>query len=144
MAIRDMVSTLIVRLSSHTVITGNGTTNGADIDTAGYDLGVSFVMSAPVWTDGTYKLTFQEGDLSDLSDATNVPADKIIPIAGLDAVNTGIAATVGQTDENDLMPRAGIHSTKRYVRAVVTATGVTSGATVEVVAVLGGEQLLTD
>jgi hypothetical protein len=139
MAVRDMISTMSARLSSHTAITSNGITNGTIMDTAEYDLGVSFVMSAPIRTDGTYKLTFMEGDDSGLTDGTVVPADKIITLANTadDAVITGItAATTGPAN---LIKRAGVHSTKRYVRAVVNATAVTTGATISVTALLGAE-----
>lgn len=129
MAVREMVTKSDVLLAHQGSIASNTTTNTTIIDTADYDVGISFYLSAPVYTDGTFKLTFQEGDDSGLSDATTVPAVKIVPISdsAQDAVNTGITE---QTDDGDRLVKAGIHSTKRYVRANIVSTGVTSGATV--------------
>ena len=140
MAVRDMITTMLTRLSSFNVITTNTTTNGAIIDTAQFGLGVSYFVAAPLFTDGTYKLTFTEGEESDLSDGTTVTSNKIIPIQDpvQDAVNTGVTK---RTFPVNLTQRAGLHSTKRFVRAEVVSTGVTTGATIVVMTTLGAEVL---
>ena len=138
MAVRDMVTHSVARLISAAAISANGTTVGAIIDTADFDLGVSFYMTAPTWTDGVFKLVFVEGDASDLTGGIPVIADKIIPILdpAQDAVVTGIVAV---TAEDGLAVKAGLHSTHRYVQANIVATGVTAGATINLVAMLGAE-----
>ena len=140
MAVRDMITTMLTRLSSYNLITTNTTVNGTIIDTAPFPLGVSYFMIAPGFTDGVYKLTFTEGEESDLSDGVTVTADKIVPIQDpvQDAVNTGSEKI---TLLGNLAQRAGLHSTKRYVRANVVSTGVTTGATVAVWCTLGAEVL---
>jgi hypothetical protein len=143
MAVRDMVTHSVARLISAAAISANGTTEGAIIDTADFDLGVSFYMTAPTWTDGVFKLVFVEGDDlnpagSAITDGIPVIADKIIPILdpAQDAVVTGIVAV---TAEDGLAVKAGLHSTHRYVQANIVATGVTAGATINLVAMLGAE-----
>ena len=129
MASRDNHSNQVVRVAlAQAAISTNTTTNGVIIDTADYGMGVKFAFNVASYTDGTYTVSFQEGDAADLLDATAVPADKIIGTAPvLSAVSGGS------------LPSCGVHSTKRYVRAVVTSTGVTTGATVGGVVVLSGE-----
>ena len=140
MAVRDMITTMLTRLSSYNLITTNTTVNGHVIDTSLFPLGVSYFMAAPGFTDGVYKLTFTEGDEPDLSDGVTVTDDKIIPIQDpvQDAVNTGAAKI---TLLGNLAQRAGLHSTKRYIRADVVSTGVTTGATIVVMCTLGAQVL---
>lgn len=140
MAVREQVTQMEAVLAFQGSISTDTTTNTQIIDTANFDMGVSFYLSAPVYTDGTFKVTFEEGEDSGLSDAAAVPSDKIVPIevTAEDAVNTGITAV---TNDGDVLVKAGVHSTKRYVRANIVSTGTTTGATLNLVAVLGSENL---
>lgn len=140
MAVREMVTHMRPVLAFQGAVSSNTTTNTQIIDTANFDLGVTFTMSAPVYTDGTYQLTFQEGDESDLSDAVTVDSVKVVPIAdsAQDAVNTGITAI---TADGGVLVKAGLHSTRRYVRAQIVSTGVTTGATLNLVFTGGAEVL---
>ncbi len=110
-------------------ITAAGTTSGAIIDTAGYSQGITFFMSAPVYTDGTYTLSFTEGDESDLSDGATVGSDEIVTFEDTDqdAVATGVSAVAAA---GNVVQKAAIFSNKRYVQPVITATSVTTGATI--------------
>lgn len=103
-------------------IAADGNTNTQIIDTANFDLGVTFTIGASAYTDGTFTLSFQEGDDPALSDAVTVPAEKLVGAASISAV-TALGGQYAQV---------GIHSTARYVRPVITAASVTSGATIEV------------
>lgn len=139
MAVKEMVThgnLQVVRVPAS--IATNTTTNTTIVDTADADYGVTFFIEATAYTDGTYKLTFQEGDQSDLSDATTVGSEKIVTVSGTDAVATGVTAA---TAAGDNLFKAGIHSTKRYVRAQVVSTGTTTGATIGVYCLLNGEVL---
>jgi hypothetical protein len=138
MSVREMVTQMDAILAFQADVSTDTTTNTTIIDTADYDLGLSFFLSAPAYTDGTYKLVFQEGEESDLSDAVTVSSDKIVPIyvSSKDAVNTGITAI---TADGNFLVKAGLHSTKRYVRAQIVSTGTDTGATLNLVAVVGAE-----
>lgn len=138
MAVRDNVTLNNVILSDSAVISSDTTTNGTIIDTADFDCGLSFFIGATAYTDGTYKLVLEEGDESNLSDATTVPAKKLIEVDGLDAVTTGVTAL---TADGGKFFKVGLHSNKRYVRANVVSTSTSTGATIAVVAVVSPEVL---
>lgn len=103
-----------------TAVSANGATSGEIIDTKGFG-SIVFVPFTGTLTDGTYTLSIQEGDNSALSDAAT--ATDIIGSAALSTSNS-----VGSV---------GYYGKKRYVRAVVTASSVTTGGSVGAVAVLG-------
>lgn len=115
------------------VIASNTTTVGAIIDTAGYDRGLTFALMVTGFTDGLYTLKIEEGDNSGLSDAADVSNDQLV-YRVLPAVGAGAA-------EGAILPKEGVHSSKRYVRPSIVSTGVTVGATVQVVAIVGPEVL---
>ncbi len=137
MAVKDMVTQSVMMLAHQSAIAADTTTLSAIIDTADYDLGVSFYMSAPVYSAGTFKLTFLESDDSGMSGAISVIDDKIIPIfdPAQDAVVTGLVAI---TADGDLLQKAGLHSTKRYVQAQIVSTD-SANATINLMVNLGAE-----
>lgn len=112
------------------IINSDTVTNGEIIDTADFDMGIKFGFDIRIYTDGDYAISYEEGDDPALGDATAVPADKIIG----DAVSLSAAQVVG-----DPLPGNGLFSTKRFVRAVVTSTNTSTGATVGAGAVESGE-----
>lgn len=139
MAVREMVTHVRGVLSDLNAFVADATVNGPAIDTEGFDLGVTFFLVCTAYTSGDVTLTIQESDESG-SGFANVPNEKLvgfnqgsIPSAQVDALtaNGGTAAKLG------------VHSTKRYVRAVLTGAN-TSVATVVATAVLGGEVLPVD
>lgn len=111
-------------------IGSNTTTNGVIIDTADFDMGIKFGFDMSAWTDGAFAISYEDGDDSGLSDAAAVSSDKIIG----DAVTLGAVTAAGAAFTGN-----GLFSTKRYVRAVITSTGVTTGATLSGIAVQAGE-----
>ena len=137
MAVREQVTqgNLIVARVPASIATST-TTATQIIDTKDADLGVSFFLYATAYTDGTFKLIVHEGDASNLSDAALVGVEKLVLVPGKDAYTDGIAAA---TAVNTAMAKLGVHSTKRYVRASVVSTSVTSGATIGVACLLNGE-----
>jgi len=137
MAVREQITKcnlIVARVPA--AISTSTTTATQIIDTKDADLGVAFFLNATAWTDGTYKLIIHEGDNSALSDAALVGVEKLVLVAGKDAYTDGIGAA---TAINTAMAKVGVHSTKRYVRASVVSTGVTSCATIGVSALLNGE-----
>ena len=139
MAVRDNVTlNNVLAVFSATVSSDTTTTTGAIVDTAAVDCGVSFFIGSDNYTDGTYTLQLVEGDESNLSDATVVPAEKLILVDGLDAVNTGISA---QNAAGGKLFKVGVFSNKRYVRANVVSTGTTTGADIQVSALVSPEIL---
>lgn len=130
MPTRDNHSTQIVLDALALVTIGsNTTTNGVIIDSADFDMGIKFAFQVTSFTDGVFTISYEEGEDSGLSDATAVTSDKIIGAALAPAAATAVAN----------WPSNGLHSTKRFVRAVITSTGVTTGADVQAVAVESGE-----
>ena len=138
MAVRDNVTLNNILLNLAAAVTTDTTTAGAIVDTADQERGVSFYLSASAYTDGTYKLILEEGNDSGLSDATVVPVEKLILVDGLDAVNDGVTAV---TAANGKYVKVGIFSNKRYVRPSVVSTVTTSGATLNLVALVSPEIL---
>lgn len=127
--VKDIVSnirSIIVLLGS--AIASNTTTTGASVDTADFGEGLAFFCNVRSFTDGVYTLSAQESD--DNVNFTAVAAEKVI----------GSSAQSAATGSNP-MGKIGVFSTKRYVRPIVVSTGVTTGATVDVVAVQAGEYL---
>lgn len=115
------------------VIATDTTTAGAIIDTAEYDMGVTFAMLVTAYTDGDYTLKIEHGDDAALADAADVDAAMLV-YGTLPTVSAG-------STEGDAMDKEGIHSTKRYVRPSVVSASTTTGATVQVVAIMSPENL---
>lgn len=117
MPIKDIRSDLKVLNAFNATISSNTTTNGVIIDTADYDMGIMFTLTAAAYTDGTYTPLIRESDASDMSGANDVADDNLIGTeagAVINALNT--PKTIG------------IVGTKRYVRVSIVSTGVTTGA----------------
>lgn len=117
-------------------IASNTTTVGAIFDTRNYDMGIYFALQLIAWTDGAYALLLEDGDDAALSDAAAVPAANLV-YGTLPSLGAAIA-------EGAMLPREGVHSTKRYIRASIVSTGVTSGAFAQVLIVKDAEMLPTD
>ncbi|HDY66300.1 hypothetical protein LCGC14_2855050 [marine sediment metagenome] len=121
MPTRDIRSDLLPQLAMNQNITSNTTTNGFIFDTANFDGGIVFTLALTAFTDGTYTPSFEEGEDAGLSDAATVPAASIIG-------TTAGAVLTALTAEGDILPSLGLVGTKRFVRLVITSTGVTTGA----------------
>ena len=117
------------------VIGSNTTTEGAIIDTADYDMGVFFALLCGLFTDGVYTLKIEEGNDSGLSDASVVSSGSLV-YGTLPALS---AATV----EGAFMSKEAVISTKRYLRASLVSTDVTTGATLGILAIMGAEVCAT-
>jgi hypothetical protein len=137
MAVREQVTqgNLIVARVPASIGTSTTTTTQI-IDTKDADLGVTFFLYATAYTDGTFKLIVEESDASNLAGSNVVGVEKLVRVAGKDAYTDGIAAA---TAVNTAMSKLGVHSTKRYVRASVVSTSVSTGATIGVACLLNGE-----
>ena len=113
-------------------ISTNTTTNSAVVDTQEIQTGLMFSIGATAFTDGVYAISFEKADdLAFTLNVTAIPADQIV-----DAIADITAATAAA----DALPKAGILSLKsvalqdsRYVRAVITSTGTTTGASLAVI-----------
>ena len=105
-------------------ITTNTNTDGAIIDTAGYESLEYYIQSATL-TDGTYTVQLFHGNDSGLSDATQVTGELILG-----------SAAFALTEDNTVK-RVGYIGKKRYVRIRIVSTVVTTGGTISAVAVLG-------
>jgi hypothetical protein len=120
----------IKALASATVQTG--TTNGIAIDTQVFNNNfrdVLFVIHSGTLTDGTYAVTVEESDSSGSGYAA-VESWRVL----------GSLPTFAATDDN-VWNSFGVRPTKRYVRAVITATSATTGGVLAATAILGGGSL---
>lgn len=122
-----------VKLSSAlnaAAIASNTTVNGAVIDTRGFD-SLAFAIVSGTLTDGTYTVKLQHGDLLNGSDMVDTVASEVHTPNG--AATIAFAAT-----DDNVTKKIGYaqgKAIKRYVRLVVTTTGVTTGGTLAAVAV---------
>ena len=99
---------------ANAAIVSNTDTSGAIIDRAGF-MALEFLLQMGTITDGAYAVKLEHGDLANLSDAADVDA----------------AEQLGDADfavaDDDSANRIGYIGKKRYVRLVITSTGVTTG-----------------
>jgi len=104
---------------SHSInqaIAANSTVNGASIDTANFGLGVTAVLDVTGYTDGSYLMSLE--DSADDSSFAAIDSSKLIgSITALTANSSGV------------LKKIGAFGTRRYVRAVIVASAVTTGAT---------------
>lgn len=104
---------------SHSInqaIAANGAVNGSSIDTANFGLGVTAVLDVTGRTDGSYLLSLEDSD-DDASFAAITSSKLVGSVTALSANSSGV------------LKKIGAFGTRRYVRAVVTASSVTTGAT---------------
>lgn len=121
---------IVLEALASIAISANETNNGIIIDTADYDMGIKFAFDVSAYTDGSFAVSYEDGDDPALADAAAVATDKVIGDA---VVLTAVTAADAPFKGN------GVFSTRRFVRPVITSTGVSTGATLSGVAVLMGE-----
>ena len=117
-----------------TACSGVTPVNSGIIDTADYDNGIYFVMSITSWTAGAVALTIYEDDAVAMGTETIVTS-LIYTSPTLDTAvtaTTSIATPVG-------LPKLGVYSTKRYLRAKLTGTAAACDLTAQVIAIANPE-----
>lgn len=125
---RDMHHNISPVVAFQTTAIGSDTTTGGKVvDLQGFD-SVEFVIQSGALTDGTYTPLVEEGDQSDLSDASAV--------ADADLLGTESDAAFADTDDN-AVKRIGYRGGKRYVRLSVVSASTTTGGTISAVALRG-------
>ena len=123
----DIISGLRISHSISKVIAANGVSNGSSVDTANFELGTAFALDVTTRTDGSFLLSLE--DSADDASFAAVPAANLI----------GSVAAV-TADSSGALQKLGCFGTRRYVRPVVTASVVTTGALrVTVLAIQGAE-----
>ena len=121
MSVKDIRSDLKQNVALTAAVTGNGTTNGAAIDTAEFELGLMFAVAVNNFTDGSYAFVLEESVDSAFTVPIAIVGDKLIgTLAGL----TATAASASGAKLNTI----GVISNLQFVRINVVATGVTTGA----------------
>lgn len=115
MALRNLTRNLQVKVSVAPAVRTNGTTNGTAVDLRGFDA-AAISVAFGAYTDGTHTPALQHS-----ADGVSFVAVPVGEIEGaFAAVSSGAGANTVQT--------VGYAGTLRYVRAVMTVTGATSGA----------------
>ena len=110
-------------------IVSNTTTPGNIIDTLNADKGVIIGLQSGVLTDGVFVPLFEESDDSAFATSNEIADINIVPVKiGTTWYKTGqeVASQFILTDDN-VIRNFGFIGTKRYIRASVVSTGVTSG-----------------
>ena len=102
---------------------------GSIIDTLGFE-SFEYAIHSGTITTGSFSVTLEEGNVSNLSDATAVPAANLL----------GASPTFVVTDDNQVR-RVGIIGKKRYQRLTLVGASTPVGA-FSVVAVLGNPVVL--
>lgn len=134
MATLDITTNIQPQLAQFAIITTNDTFFSSSIDMANFDNGVMYIAYSTVYTDGTYVLTLQESE--DDSIWTDVPVAKLN-----DPVGNGNITISAAISDLDLITKLGAFSTKRYIRVKMISSGVTTGASINVIVNKKGEDL---
>ncbi len=95
-------------------IGSNTTTVGGIVDTALFESLVA-VIELGTLTDGDFALKLEHGDESNLSDAVDVPAEDLV-------------GALPSLDASDTVGQVGYVGKKRFVRASIVSTNVTTGS----------------
>jgi len=131
MATRDEHSTKTIVDANTAAITSDTTTVGAVIDTQRYE-SLEFVGYASI-TDGTYTFVMEESK----DDVTYTPVGSdFVLYTGRKASPTDDLPTLVNATDNDTWFRFGYVGKDRYVRLSVVSASTTSGATLNICAVL--------
>jgi hypothetical protein len=130
MALKDIESVLKESVAvAAQAITTDTTTNSAAIDMTGYE-SVMFVPFTGTITDGDYTPLIQEGDDSNIANATNVADADLLP------TGTGQEATAALNASNSVS-KIGYRGTKQYVFCSLVSANTTTGGDAGVVAIQG-------
>ena len=109
------------------VITGNGSTVGATIDTQSFG-SLEFLLQSGVITDGGFTTEVYEGDAANMSDEALV--------ADAELLGTEADASFIVSDDSTTK-KIGYRGNKRYVRLKLVQAGATTGGLMSVTAVQG-------
>ena len=120
MTTRDLKSNIDVNTSLDPADYTDGTANGASADLRGFESAVVAFVVATV-TDGTHTPTVEDSDDNSAWGA--------VAAADLSGTLAALASDVNQ--------RVGYRGAKRYIRAVLTTTGSTTGAAASAVIIRG-------
>jgi len=130
MSVKDMVSNTNAQRNASLAIASNTTTYGNSLDTANTALqtiALMLIAYASAWTDGSYVVTLQ--DSPDNSTWTDIPAANYCNNTA--GANGSFTISAAVTNGGNL-GKLGVFGHARYVRPKVVSTGVTTGATLQV------------
>lgn len=154
---RDLVTTqtgtFFIGVPKASLPAWTSTFNSPGVDLANYN-GATMYILAGTWTDGTHTITLQES--SDNSSFADVAAADLV---SWQATSTTSATPLKATDASSLPTgniqptaitsaatminwRVGYIGAKRYIRAKATLSGITSGATYDIVIQAGHARVL--
>lgn len=124
MAVRDLVHNLFVTPTVHPSSRVNGTSNGVAVDLRGFDSAVIMVAFGS-WTDGTHTPSIQHS-VDGVTYNTCAASD-------LDGTLTAVNSSAGANKAQQI----GYIGNRRYIRAVMTVTGATTGAVSQAAVITG-------
>jgi hypothetical protein len=132
MAIKDLKSTIDLVLNATVAVSATGSEDGGAVDTSNF-LTLTFGLDCTAYTDGTHTLSLLESDDNGVTDAYAA-----VPAAALIGSYPSITAA---TADGASMGTVGLFSNKKWVKPVIVSTGVTTGATIEIVQINGLERM---
>ena len=128
--LKDIASDLNVQRVQAITISSSTTTYSTSIDTKDMDTGAFLAFLCTAYTDGSYAITLQDSaDNSSFADLATGQYN------GGSTSLTVAAATAALAN----MPKLGASGNRRYLRAKIVSTTVTTGAAISVIAVVSNE-----
>lgn len=127
---RDMYNNVTVKRAISPVSVSDNTAQVSQIiDRQGFEsLTFAIAWGSLADADATFAVTFEEGNVSNLSDTGAVAAADLL----------GTLAAAGNTFAgDDTVTKIGVRGNKRYIRMTITPSANTSAAVLSAVAILG-------
>lgn len=129
MPVKDNRSNFEAKLVQTDIISTDTTTDGASLDTSNFDGGITFVLLATAYTDGTYTPIIEESATGAFTGEETAVAD-----ANLVGTEAGAAISAAVT-EGTVLNTVGIVGTKKFVRMTILSASTSSGATISTIVV---------
>lgn len=125
---------LLKRAISPVSVADNTATESVIIDTQGFDAVLFGILTGSIAdADATFAVLVEEGDASDMSDATAVADDYLVGTE---------AAAAFQFDDDNEVRKILVNPTKRYVQLTITPSANASAALIAAFAQLIGSNYL--
>lgn len=127
MPVKDIRSNFEPKLVQTDIISTDTTTDGSSIDTSDFDGGITFVLLATAYTDGTYTPLIEESTTGSFAgEETAVADDNLI------GTEAGAAISAAVT-EGTVLNSIGIVGTAKFVRMTIVSTSTSTGATISTI-----------
>jgi hypothetical protein len=110
MAVRDITTRLDNKIIFNEVLTDDTETDGVIIDTADFELGITFIFAITAFSAGSFEFQIFESDADDMAGEVAVDSDKLIGT---------LPTLTALTADNTSIDGVGVFSNLRYLRVKV-------------------------